>query len=231
MTLVGICFVVLLQQAAGVQSVTFLLINTTEQQDMFSLLTQQPSIQMEIINKHNDLRRLVSPSARNMLKMSNLVFSRARIKATVQFLLHVKAQSSQHLASLACVSSCSPECVGTRGHGTCGCEGHMAGKCKLKSKRSKSHPLYVYYKGVVVTGCGENLFMFSSPKLWSHAIQSLYDEVKDFKYGFGNTQANAVTGHYTQNLVSATSYQLGCAFAYCPHNILEYYYVCHYCPS
>ncbi|XP_047414307.1 cysteine-rich secretory protein 2-like [Sciurus carolinensis] len=75
--------------------------------------------------------------------------------------------------------------------------------------------------------CGENLFMSSAPISWSHAIQSLYDEVKDFKYG---VDANAKTGHYTQ-LVWATSHQLGCALAHCPHKHLSYYYVCHYCPE
>ncbi|XP_016068137.1 PREDICTED: cysteine-rich secretory protein 3-like [Miniopterus natalensis] len=80
------------------------------------------------------------------------------------------------------------------------------------------------------TGCGENLFMSSNPRSWSDAIQSLYDEVKDFKYGFGSTRPNAVTGHYTQ-LVWATSHQLGCALAHCPRSIYKYFYVCQYCPS
>ncbi|XP_012874581.1 PREDICTED: cysteine-rich secretory protein 2-like [Dipodomys ordii] len=34
-----------------------------------SLLTTQPQIQREIVNKHNELRRSVSPTASNMLKM------------------------------------------------------------------------------------------------------------------------------------------------------------------
>ncbi|XP_008584246.1 PREDICTED: cysteine-rich secretory protein 3-like, partial [Galeopterus variegatus] len=79
-------------------------------------------------------------------------------------------------------------------------------------------------------GCGENIFMSTHPKSWSDAIQYLYDEVKDFKYGFGSTRSDAKTGHYTQ-LVWATSHQLGCALAHCPHEILKYYYVCQYCPS
>lgn len=40
--------------------------------------------------------------------------------------------------------------------------------------------------------------MSSNPKTWSEAIQSLYDEVKDFKYGYGSVRASAATGHYTQ---------------------------------
>lgn len=40
--------------------------------------------------------------------------------------------------------------------------------------------------------------MSSNPKSWSQVIQYLYDETKDFKYGFGSTQANANTDHYTQ---------------------------------
>uniref|UniRef100_A0A8C6QBI4 Cysteine-rich secretory protein 2-like n=2 Tax=Nannospalax galili TaxID=1026970 RepID=A0A8C6QBI4_NANGA len=34
-----------------------------------ALLTTQTQVQREIVNKHNELRRAVSPSASNMLKM------------------------------------------------------------------------------------------------------------------------------------------------------------------
>uniref|UniRef100_A0A8C9PGD2 Cysteine rich secretory protein 2 n=1 Tax=Spermophilus dauricus TaxID=99837 RepID=A0A8C9PGD2_SPEDA len=34
-----------------------------------SLLTTQTQVQMEIVNKHNELRKSVSPTASNMLKM------------------------------------------------------------------------------------------------------------------------------------------------------------------
>ncbi|XP_014315098.1 cysteine-rich secretory protein 3-like [Myotis lucifugus] len=147
---------------------------------ILDILTQRPSVQMEIINKHNDLRRMASPSASNMLKMTwNDVVAR-------------------NAAS-------------------------WATKCTLSHSPS-------YARQISSTGCGENLYMSSSPKSWSDAIQSLYDEVKDFKYGYGGTRANAVTGHYTQ-LVWATSHQLGCALAHCPHSNLQYYYVCHYCPA
>ncbi|KAI5140529.1 cysteine-rich venom protein-like [Manis pentadactyla] len=59
MLLVGICLVVLLQQAAGMSDGTVL-----------SLSTHHPSVQKEIVNKHNALRRMVNPTASNMLKMS-----------------------------------------------------------------------------------------------------------------------------------------------------------------
>lgn len=62
----------------------------------------------------------------------------------------------------------------------------------------------------VATGCGENLFMSSNPRSWSDAIQSLYDEVKDFKYGFGSTRPNAVTGHYTQVKMKWQSCNVSC---------------------
>nr|ADK39232.1 CRiSP-Vtri1 [Varanus tristis] len=38
--------------------------------DLDDLMTTNPEIQNEIINKHNDLRRTVDPPAKNMLKMS-----------------------------------------------------------------------------------------------------------------------------------------------------------------
>ncbi|XP_006765788.1 PREDICTED: cysteine-rich secretory protein 3-like [Myotis davidii] len=160
---------VLLQQAASMS-------NTS----IFSFLTQHPSVQMEIINKHNDLRRMASPSASNMLKMTwnNIVARNAA---------------------------------------------NWASKCTFSHSPSSE-------RRISSISCGENLYMSSSPKSWSDAIQSLYDEVKDFKYGYGSMRANAATGHYTQ-LVWATSHQLGCALAHCPHSKLQYYYVCQYCPA
>uniref|UniRef100_A0A8C0W992 ShKT domain-containing protein n=1 Tax=Castor canadensis TaxID=51338 RepID=A0A8C0W992_CASCN len=98
----------------------------------------------------------------------------------------------------------------------------------------KIGPIFLKYSNlfilIEIAGCGENLFMSSRPESWSDAIQFLYNEVKDFKYGIGNTRANANTFHYTQ-LVWATSHQLGCALAHCPHQKLPYYYVCQYCPA
>ncbi|XP_073937790.1 cysteine-rich venom protein-like [Castor canadensis] len=169
MVLVGICFLVLLQQSAGMMNIS-----------LISLLTHHPSTQMEIINKHNDLRRMTNPSASNMLKMT--------WNANV-------AKNAENWAK----------------------------KCTL------SHSPHNQRK-ISFAGCGENLFMSSRPESWSDAIQFLYNEVKDFKYGIGNTRANANTFHYTQ-LVWATSHQLGCALAHCPHQKLPYYYVCQYCPA
>ncbi|KAG3289604.1 serotriflin-like [Ictidomys tridecemlineatus] len=83
---------------------------------------------------------------------------------------------------------------------------------------------------VSFANCGENLFMSSAPLPWSHIIQVFYDEVKNFKYGVGDIRANSKTGHYTQ-LVWATSHEIGCALAHCPHKRLSYFYVCHYCPE
>lgn len=48
----------------------------------------------------------------------------------------------------------------------------------------------------VASGCGENLYS-SFQNTWSNAIQSWYDEVKNFSYGVGSTNGGVV-GHYTQ---------------------------------
>ncbi|XP_066217491.1 cysteine-rich secretory protein 2-like [Saccopteryx leptura] len=169
MMLVGMCFMVLLQQAAGMSNIS-----------LSTLLTRHPLAQMEILNKHNELRRMASPSASNMLKMT----------------------WNDQVAKNA---------------------ENWANECTL-------HHSPPTKRKISFTDCGENLFMSSNPRSWSDAIQNLYDEVKDFKYGFGSTRANAKIGHYTQ-LVWATSHQLGCALAHCPNAKLQYYYVCQYCPS
>ncbi|XP_005377986.1 PREDICTED: serotriflin-like [Chinchilla lanigera] len=87
-----------------------------------------------------------------------------------------------------------------------------------------------HQRRISFAGCGENYFSSTAPKSWSHVIQTFYDEVKDFEFGLGDTRANAKTGHYTQ-LVWASSHQLGCAVAHCPHRKYKYFYVCHYCPA
>ncbi|KAL6093758.1 hypothetical protein STEG23_003831 [Scotinomys teguina] len=46
--------------------------------------------------------------------------------------------------------------------------------------------------------CGENIFMASYPASWSRAIQSWYDEAKDFKFGSGPNTTDAKVEHYTQ---------------------------------
>lgn len=40
--------------------------------------------------------------------------------------------------------------------------------------------------------------MSSDPTSWSHAIQTWFDEIKDFDYGIGPKYKDAVVGHYTQ---------------------------------
>ncbi|XP_039766022.1 serotriflin-like [Ornithorhynchus anatinus] len=144
-----------------------------------SLLTDQASVQKEIVDKHNNLRRMTDPPARNMLRM----------------VWNAEAAKNAENWGKMCTLSHSP-----------------------KEKRRISF-----------AGCGENLFMSSYLSSWSDAIQAFYDEVQDFKYGFGATKEDAVIGHYTQ-LVWATSHQLGCAVVHCPYQELQYYFVCHYCP-
>lgn len=145
-----------------------------------SLSTSQIEIQNEIVNKHNDLRRKVSPTAKNMLKMK---------------WSNEAANNAQKWAEQCTLS-----------HST-------------KEQRKTS-----------TSGCGENLFMASYKATWDKAIQSWYDEYKDFTYGLGPKTRKAVIGHYTQ-VVWYSSSVVGCGIAYCPNQSLKYYYVCQYCPA
>ncbi|TNN28512.1 Cysteine-rich venom protein TEL1 [Liparis tanakae] len=81
---------------------------------------------------------------------------------------------------------------------------------------------------ISTSGCGENLYMSSVQNPWSDAVQSWYDEVKDWRYGVGSTNGGVV-GHFTQ-LVWYRSNKVGCAMAYCPNSYYKYFYVCQYCP-
>ncbi|KAI3364222.1 hypothetical protein L3Q82_011022 [Scortum barcoo] len=63
---------------------------------------------------------------------------------------------------------------------------------------------------------------------WSNAIQSWYDEVKDWRYGVGAINGGVI-GHYTQ-VVWYRSNKVGCGMAYCPNSQYKYFYVCQYCP-
>uniref|UniRef100_K7FMN6 ShKT domain-containing protein n=1 Tax=Pelodiscus sinensis TaxID=13735 RepID=K7FMN6_PELSI len=78
--------------------------------------------------------------------------------------------------------------------------------------------------------CGENLLMSVAPHPWSIVIQSWYNEVENFKHGIGLTKPGEDTGHFTQ-VVWYSSYEVGCAVAYCPEKYFKYYYVCQYCPQ
>ncbi|KAJ8391507.1 hypothetical protein AAFF_G00088290 [Aldrovandia affinis] len=78
------------------------------------------------------------------------------------------------------------------------------------------------------SGCGENLYMSSSPNSWDDAVQSWYDEVKDYRYGYGSVNGGVI-GHYTQ-VVWYRSNKVGCGVAYCPNSEYNYFYVCQYCP-
>ncbi|KAG7508667.1 cysteine-rich venom protein-like [Solea senegalensis] len=136
------------------------------------------SEQSEIVNKHNSLRRGVSPTASNMLKMN---------------WNNEAANNAQRWAN-GCSMNHSPD----------------------------SHRV------ISTSGCGENLYMSSVKNSWSSAIQSWYDEVKDWRYGYGSINGRVV-GHFTQ-IVWYRSNQIGCAMAYCPNSRYKYFYVCHYCP-
>ncbi|KAG8453116.1 hypothetical protein GDO86_004799 [Hymenochirus boettgeri] len=74
--------------------------------------------------------------------------------------------------------------------------------------------------------------MASYPASWQEAIQSFYNEVENFEYGKGAKVPGLVIGHYTQ-VMWYSSYLIGCYSTECPEDNerLQYYYVCHYCPS
>ncbi|XP_053917584.1 cysteine-rich venom protein piscivorin [Cuculus canorus] len=78
--------------------------------------------------------------------------------------------------------------------------------------------------------CGENLFMSSAPFSWPDVVQAWYDEEKDFEYGIGAKTPGAVIGHFTQ-VVWHSSYEVGCAVAFCPNSRYKVFYVCQYCPA
>ncbi|XP_036910567.1 cysteine-rich secretory protein 3-like isoform X3 [Sturnira hondurensis] len=99
-----------------------------------------------------------------------------------------------------------------------------ANQCIYKHSSAKN-------RAIGEKNCGENLFMSSSPTLWSRAIQSWFDEKDDFIYGVGPKDSSAVIGHYTQ-VVWYSSFLVGCGIAYCPNQRrLKYYYVCQYCSA
>ncbi|XP_074847497.1 cysteine-rich venom protein-like [Carettochelys insculpta] len=147
--------------------------------DVGALSTDNVDQQMEIVNKHNSLRRGVNPTASNMLKME-----------------------------------WSPEAAENARS--------WANECKFEHSPTDRRKTTVE--------CGENLYMSTTPDSWSDAIQDWYNEEKDFIYGKGPTTPEAVVGHYTQ-VVWYSSYQLGCAVAFCPGSEYSYYFVCQYCPS
>ncbi|XP_037617514.1 cysteine-rich venom protein TEL1-like [Sebastes umbrosus] len=82
---------------------------------------------------------------------------------------------------------------------------------------------------ISTSGCGENLYMSSFENTWENAIQSWYDEVKDYRYGVGSTNGGVI-GHYTQ-VVWYRSNKVGCGVAICPNASYKYFYVCQYCPA
>ncbi|XP_034555832.1 cysteine-rich secretory protein 2-like [Notolabrus celidotus] len=81
---------------------------------------------------------------------------------------------------------------------------------------------------ISTSGCGENLFLSTHKNSWSSAIQSWYDEVKDWQYGVGPIHGKEV-GHFTQ-LDWYRSNHVGCGVAHCPGEKFNYFFVCQYCP-
>ncbi|XP_058469750.1 cysteine-rich venom protein-like [Solea solea] len=144
----------------------------------FFNLAVTSSEKTEIVNKHNALRRGVTPTPSDMLKMT---------------WNNDAAANAQQWAN-----GCSMN--------------HSPGSNRV----------------IPTSGCGENLYMSGNKDSWSDAIQSWYDEVKDWRYGQGSINGGVI-GHFTQ-IVWYRSNQVGCAMAYCPNASYKYFYVCHYCP-
>ncbi|XP_073938946.1 cysteine-rich secretory protein 3-like [Castor canadensis] len=71
--------------------------DSDEDQDVGSLSTHLPEIQEEIVGKHNELRKSVSPSASNMLKMVRSSM------ASKEVFSHLSLEQALSLALLACV--------------------------------------------------------------------------------------------------------------------------------
>nr|XP_042121703.1 cysteine-rich secretory protein 1-like [Peromyscus maniculatus bairdii] len=114
------------------------------------LTTTRVSVQEEIVNKHNQLRRLVSPPSSDLLKMQ--WSNNARVNAQ-----------------------------------------RWANQCSYVHSPPEARTTNII--------CGENIFLASYPASWSRAIQSWYDEAKDFRFGSGPNPPSALVGHYTQALI------------------------------
>uniref|UniRef100_A0A8C7EFR9 Cysteine rich secretory protein 2 n=1 Tax=Nothoprocta perdicaria TaxID=30464 RepID=A0A8C7EFR9_NOTPE len=97
-----------------------------------------------------------------------------------------------------------------------------ANKCQMTT----SPPEERLVNGVT---CGENILQSSYPSTWPEAVKIWYSQMANFKYGIGPVRKNANFHSYTQ-LIWYSSYQVGCAVAYCPKSRFNYFYVCHYCP-
>uniref|UniRef100_A0A8C2LM31 Cysteine-rich secretory protein 2 n=1 Tax=Cricetulus griseus TaxID=10029 RepID=A0A8C2LM31_CRIGR len=54
-----------------------------------ALLTNQPQVQLEIVGKHNELRRAVNPTASNMLRMTPSFFIPTSLQLNSRFRLSV----------------------------------------------------------------------------------------------------------------------------------------------
>ncbi|KAL1505675.1 hypothetical protein ABEB36_005181 [Hypothenemus hampei] len=85
---------------------------------------------------------------------------------------------------------------------------------------------------------GQNLYIQYSTAAskevnWRAAIQSWFDEYKDYKYGKCCSSGSKMTGHYTQVVWAETEY-VGCGYTYFNTNEAFMYqklYVCNYGPA
>ncbi|XP_037055473.1 cysteine-rich secretory protein 1-like [Peromyscus leucopus] len=163
---------------AAVLHPSLLLRDENENMNFEDLTTTRVSVQEEIVNKHNQLRRLVSPPSSDLLKMQ--WSNNARVNAQ-----------------------------------------RWANQCSYVHSPPEARTTNIM--------CGENIFLASYPASWSRAIQSWYDEAKDFRFGSGPNPPSALVGHYTQ-VVWNTSNQIACGVAKCSGELMQFIYVCHYCP-
>lgn len=69
------------------------------------------------------------------------------------------------------------------------------------------------------SGCGENWYGSSNQKSWSDAIQSWYNEVKDWRYGQGSINGKKV-GHFTQVHLQLIEYTYNELYGHSNTNIM-----------
>ncbi|XP_053567088.1 serotriflin-like [Bombina bombina] len=199
-------------------------------QPFSSLSTTNKTVRGIIVDAHNNLRRIVIPTAKNMLKMK---WSDEAAKTAERW-------------AKTCIQEHSKKELRKIPNFRCGENLFMSSyKASWKYVIQAFFDEYVdfdYGKGAKFVGakighytqenfgCGENLFLSSFKASWKDVIESFYSEVVDFQFGKGAKSDGQEIGHYTQ-VMWYSSYQVGCYVAECPSSQYQYYYVCHYCPS
>ncbi|XP_067319307.1 serotriflin-like [Anolis sagrei] len=138
------------------------------------------SQQKEIIDNHNNIRRNVYPTARNMMKMEwNTTISE-----------HAKRSVEK-------------------------CRGAVSPKEELL---------------VDDIMCNQIVLQSKQANFWTDIVYMWNDTGVNFKYGISAIDPKHDISVYTQ-LVWHNSFQIGCAYAFCPNNEFNYFFLCNYCPA